>query len=52
MLMPNIKYCEDRWELTALSCGQGRSKGADLNHVVFDHSKRALLELEDLRKEA
>lgn len=50
--MLNIKYCEGRWDLTALSCGQLKSKGADLSRVVFDHTERALLKLEDLRKEA
>ncbi len=24
MLMPNIKYCEDRWDLTALSYRRGK----------------------------
>jgi len=33
-------------------CGQLKSKGADLSRVAFDHIERALLELEDLRKEA
>ena len=50
--MLNIKYCEGRWDLTALSCGQLKSKGADLSRVVFDHTERALLKLEDLRKVA